>query len=169
MLDMLFLVLALTGQAADPLAPARAGKVQCSVPDIEKKTCMGLTTYTVKPDGNFEAVTILTVSPQPLIIMEVRSTGAVKDGAVCGPILASDFEQATFQMNGRPLDKAMADVIRPQILAAIAPLAGKMGCSRETPDGAVLKAEVTVDGVARPEMTQRVLWVSPADGYRVGI
>lgn len=171
MIEALFLVLAAAAPQAtsDPLAAAKAGKVQCANPNVEKKTCMGLTRYTVKPDGSFDTITTLMVAPQPVVTMEVKSSGTVKDGALCAPVRSADFEAATFQMDGKPADPAIASAIRTQVVASIAPLAGKMGCTHETPDGAVLKAEITLDGVARPDMTQRVLWVSPEDGYQLGL
>jgi hypothetical protein len=171
MIEALFLLLAAaTPQAAaDPLAPARAGKLQCANPNVEKKTCMGLTRYTVKADGSFESATTLVVAPQPLITMDVKSTGMVRDGALCSPIRKADFEAATFQMDGKPAEAAMATAIRDQVVASIAPLADKMGCGRETPDGASFKVEVTINGVPHPEMTQRGLWVRPDEGYKLGL
>jgi hypothetical protein len=169
MIEALFLVLASTSpQAADPLAPARAGKLQCANPNVEKKTCMSLTRYTVKPGGAFETATTVMIAPQPVVTMEVKSSGTVKDGALCAPIRTADFEAATFQMDGAALEATIAATIRGQVIASIAPMANKMGCTRETPDGAVARAEVTIDGVARPELTQRVLWVKPEDGYKLG-
>jgi hypothetical protein len=155
--------------AADPLASAKAGKLQCANPNVEKKTCMGLSSYKVKPDGSFESTTTMVIAPQPLITMEVKAPGTVKDGALCGPIRKADFEAATFRTDGKPLDEATANTIRAQVVGSITPMLDKMGCARETPDGAGFKAEVTLDGVAHPEMTQRVLWVKPEDGYKLGL
>lgn len=171
MIEALFLLLASTAPqaAADPLAAAKAGKLQCTNPNAEKKTCMGLSSYKVKADGSFDSTTTLIIAPQPLITMEVKSAGAVKDGAVCGPIRKADFEAATFKMDGKPLDEATAGTIRTQVVGAITPMLDKMGCTREVADGTGFKAEVTLDGVAHPEMTQRVLWVKPEDGYKLGL
>ncbi|NIJ18566.1 hypothetical protein FHS95_000235 [Sphingomonas naasensis] len=170
MIEALFLLLAGAPQAAaDPLAPARAGKVQCANPNVEKKTCMGLTSYKLNPDGSFETSTTLLIAPQPPITMDVKSSGKRVGDQLCAPIRKEDFEAATFKIDGTPLDAATATSIRGQILGSLAPMIGKMGCSRETPDGAVLKAEVTLDGVARPELTQRVLWVMPEDGFKLGL
>lgn len=158
MIEAIFLLMtaAAPQAAADPLAAAKAGKLQCANPNVEKKTCLGLTSYKVNPDGSFLTTTTVMVAPQPVVTMEVKSAGTVKDGALCAPIRTSDFEAASIRMDGKPADPAMS-------------LAGKMGCTRETPDGAVLKAEVTLDGVVRPELSQRTLWVSPQDGYKLGV
>jgi hypothetical protein len=168
MIALLLVLTTLSPQAADPIAAARAGKLQCANPNVEKKTCLSLTRYTVKAEGSFDSTTTVMVAPQPVITMEVKSSGTVKDGAFCAPIRTSDFEAASFQMDGKPADPAIASAIRAQIVASIASLAGKTGCTRESPDGAVSKAEVAIDGVVRPELSQRVLWVKPEDGYRLG-
>ena len=165
----LILLLAVPQTAADPLAPARAGKLQCANPNVEKKTCMGLTSYKLNGDGSFETTTTLLIAPQPPITMEVKSTGKLVGDQFCAPIRKEDIEAATFKMDGAPLDATTAGTIRAQILGSVTPMLGKMGCTRETPDGAVLKAEVTLDGIARPELTQRVLWVKPEDGYKLGL
>jgi hypothetical protein len=171
MIEAIFLLMtaAVPQVAVDPLAAAKAGKLQCANPNVEKKTCLGLTSYKVNPDGSFLTTTTVMVAPQPVVTMEVKSAGTVRDGALCAPIRTSDFEAASIQMDGKPADPAMAGAIRAQVVASIASLAGKMGCTRETPDGAVLKAEVTLDGVMRPELSQRTLWVSPQDGYKLGV
>jgi len=164
----LFLLAAAAPQATDPLAAAKAGKLQCTTPNMEKKTCLGLSSYKLNPDGSFVTTVTVMVAPQPVVTMEVKSAGTVKDGALCAPIRTADFEAAIFRMDGKPADPAMASAIRAQVVGSIAPLAGKLGCTRETPDGAAAKAEVTIDGVLRPELTQRVLWVKPEEGYKLG-
>lgn len=171
MIEALFLLLtAAAPQAgADPLASAKAGKLQCANPNVEKKTCLGLTSYKVNPDGSFMTTTTVMVAPQPVVTMEIKSAGMVKDGALCAPIHTSDFEAASIQMDGKPADPAMASAIRGQVVASIAPMNGKMGCTREMPDGVTAKAEVTIDGVVRPELGQRVLWVKPDEGYKLGL
>ncbi|ATY31484.1 hypothetical protein [Sphingomonas psychrotolerans] len=171
MIEALFLLLtAAAPQAvADPLAAAKAGKLQCANPNVEKKTCFSLTSYKVNSDGSFVTTTTVMVRPQPVVTMEVKSAGTIKDGALCAPILTSDFEAASLQVDGKPADPAMASPIRAQVVTSIAPLAGKMGCTREVPEGAMSRAEVMLDGVARPELSQRLLWVKPGDGYKLGL
>jgi len=41
-------------------------------------------------------------------------------------------------------------------------------CSTYVPADGSLLAKVTVDGASQPTMDQRVIWVSPTDGYKVG-
>jgi hypothetical protein len=169
---MLTLALALLAQAQaapDPLAPARAGKVQCIGPNREKKTCLGIATYKTGPDGSFESTVDVLVNPNPQIVMKTHAKGAVEGGGTCNVIRAEDYAAATFTLNGAPMDESMAATIRPRVAATIAPMAGKKGCSHERPEGDLLVSEVTIDGVARPDMTQKVIWISPTDGYTLGM
>jgi len=155
--------------AVDSLAAARSGKLQCSGPNVEKKTCMAISTYKVAADNSFESTVTILISPNPLITMTVKSKGKFEGSASCGPIRKADFEAATLQMDGKPVEEAMANAIRPQIVASIAPLDGKMGCAKEIADGATARVDVTLDGVARPEMTQRAIWVKTDEGYKIGM
>ncbi|MES2989231.1 MAG: hypothetical protein V4808_15120 [Pseudomonadota bacterium] len=167
MLTMLFLIAASASpQAADPLAPARAGKIQCVTPNEATKTCMGLSTYKINADGSFETSTTLLIAPTPLITMTVKSPGTVKDGALCGPVRKADFEAAAIEQDGQPANEAMAGAVRSQVAGAIAAMDGKMGCGTEAADGTVT---VTLDGVARPDMTQKTKWVDPSEGYKLGV
>jgi hypothetical protein len=170
MLEPLFLLLAMTGsQAADPLAPARAGKIECIGPNTEKKTCIGTAVYRPHADGSFDATVTAVVAPAPLITMETRTSGKAENGALCGVIHKSDYEAATFRIGGEPAPDAMATAIRGQVVGAVASLDGKTGCSKTRPDGDMLAVDVTVDGVARPELGQKAIWVAPADGYKLGV
>jgi hypothetical protein len=172
MFDALVILLAVAGPAtpaADPLAPARAGKIQCIAPNKPKKSCIGLGTYTVRPDGSFDAVMNVIVSPTPRITMETRSTGKVEGDAVCSTVLKQEYAEAKITIDGAPAEEATAQAIRGQIVGAVAPLEGKKACSREVPEGELSRVDVTVDGTARPELTQRVIWVRPDEGYTLGM
>jgi hypothetical protein len=169
MLTLALALLAAPQAAPDPLAPARAGKVQCVSPNREKKTCLAIASFVVKPDGGFDSVVRVMVNPAPAIVMETHTSGIVDGAQTCNTIRAEDYTAATFTMDGAPMDESMAATIRPQVAAAIAPMAGKKGCSLEKPEGDMIVSTVTIDGAARPEMTQKLIWVSPSDGYTLGM
>ena len=170
MIEALFLVLAASGaQAADPLAPARQGKIQCINPNAEKKTCMGFASYTVRADGTYDATATIMIAPAPAIAMETRSTGKVEGDQVCAVVRREDYTAATFTVDGKPADAATSEAIKGQILAAVASMEGKNACSRDKAEGNVMLAEMTLDGAARPDLNQRYIWVSPTDGYKLGM
>ena len=151
-------------QAADPLAPARDGQLQCHMPDKARKTCAALAGYTFAADGTILNQAEVMMNPSPLIVMRDESPVVVRDGAVCGPL--GGFEDAVFTIEGQPADPATADMIRGQVSAAFRQL-GTEGCTRYAPQGEGWLAEAVVDGRPRPDLNQTVIWVSPSDGYSV--
>lgn len=167
MLPLILALLAMPAPSPDPLAEARAGKVQCVSPSREKKTCLAIASFVVKP-GGFDSVVRVMVDPAPLVVMETHTSGTVEGDQTCNMIRAEDYAAATFTMDGKPMDESIAATIRAQVSAAIAPMAGKKGCSLERPDGDMIVSTVTIDGAAHPEMTQKRIWVSPNDGYTLG-
>jgi hypothetical protein len=168
MLSLMIALLAAPQAAPDPLAPARAGKIQCVSPNREKKTCLAIASFTVGPNGTFESTVKVLVNPTPAIVMETHAKGTTEGDSTCNLIRTEDYAAATFTMEGAPMDEAIAAAIRPQVAAAIGPMAGKKGCSHERPEGDLIVSEVTLDGVAHPEMTQKLIWVSASDGYVLG-
>jgi hypothetical protein len=156
-------------QSADPLAPARAGKYQCVVPNQEKKTCLGTTSYKVTGDG-YESTTQLFLAPTPLVTMEIHTRGTVKNGALCETIKLADFQAGTVYLNGKPADDATANAVKSQMTAAVSALDGKSACSTLKPgaDGLQMN-EVAIDGATRDDLSQKFVWVSPKDGYTLGM
>jgi hypothetical protein len=169
MLTLVLALLAAPQAVPDPLAPAREGKVQCVSPNREKKTCLAMTSYKAGPGGAFDSTVAVLVNPNPLIVMETRTKVTVESGATCSIIRAEDYAASTFTMNGAPMDESTASTIRTQVAAVIAPMAGKKGCSRERLEGDLLISEVTIGGVARHDMTQKMIWISPSEGYTLGM
>ncbi|RYY44768.1 MAG: hypothetical protein EOP59_05630 [Sphingomonadales bacterium] len=165
MLTALLIFAAAAPQTADPLAQARAGMVQCVMPNEAAKKCGGIASYKINADGTFETATVLLIAPTPLITMTVNSTGMVKDGALCGPVNKAEFAAAKIEMDGQPANEGVASAVRGQVGASVEAMDGKMSCGVEAADGTVT---VTLDGVARPELSQKVKWVKPTDGYTLG-
>ena len=151
--------------AADPLAPARAGKLQCDAPNPTAKSCRSLGAYTFASDGTISNKVEVMLAPQMGLTMTVTSQVSVKDGAVCGPFPA--FDQAAFSMNGQPADQPTTEAIRQQIGQATASMVGKEVCTTYKPDGEGFTAEATIGGQPSPRGPQKVIWVAPADGYKV--
>lgn len=168
MLSLIVALLAAPQAAPDPLAPARAGKIQCVSPNREKKTCLAIASFVVGPNGTFDSTVRVLVNPTPAIVMETHAKGTTEGDSTCNVIRAEDYAAATFTMEGAPMDEAVAASIRPQVTAAIGPMAGKKGCSRERPEGDLIASDVTLDGVAHPEMAQKLIWVNPGEGYTLG-
>jgi hypothetical protein len=168
--SLLLLTTAAAGPAADPLAPAREGKYQCVVPNIEKKTCVGTTSYKPGPGGSYESTTQLFLNATPLVTMELHTTGGTKDGQLCETIKLSDFQAGVVYMDGKPADGPTSNAVRSQMTAAVEALNGKTACSAFKPaDGGLLLNEVSIDGAVRADLSQKFIWVSAKDGYTLGM
>jgi hypothetical protein len=160
-------ILAFSAASADPLAEGFAGKQQCYRPNVEKKTCAALSGYSLRHDGAIVNTADVLLSPNPQVVMRTISTVQFKDEAVCGPMRKEDIQVATILVNGAPLPEDKAVSARAQIIGAMKSMLGREVCTTYVPDGDKLSAKVTVDGAAKPEYTQTVIWVAPEDGYRV--
>lgn len=167
-LALTLLLAAATPDATDPIGPAAQGKVQCYKPNTERKTCASTGAYTRRADGGIDNTAVVLVAANPLIVMEATSRVTMKGGAVCAPIVAADVDAARFTINGEPAPEDTAAKIKAALKGSMASLLGHEACTAFAPDGAVLRAEVSVDGKREPSMDQRVIWVSPQDGYSVG-
>lgn len=174
MLAGLLLLAALPQEApaasADPLAPARAGKIRCVSPNAANRTCQTIIRYTVRDDGGFDATVIGIVSRDPMVLLEYKSFGRIEEGGVCMMIRMHDFETGTLLYNGAPVGPSEGQRLRLQLQGAVQPIAGKKRCFRDQPgNGDDMLSVITLDGVAQPEMQQRVAWLSPEEGYAVGL
>ncbi|CAN5469526.1 hypothetical protein BH10PSE14_BH10PSE14_27380 [soil metagenome] len=164
---MLLLLLAAALGLDDPLAPAAAGKLQCHSPDVANKTCKSIASYQTGTDGVIRNTARLPLANEPPVALTLVSTVTVRDGAVCGFIAASDFDRGVIDVNGQALAAEKAQPIVAKVAAAMASFIGKEICTRYTANGAALMAHATIDGVAQPAFDQPVIWVDPAEGYRV--
>lgn len=168
---MLSLVLLLAGlQAApggaDPLAPARAGKLQCYSPSAATKSCRSLASYAFAADGSIANRAEVLLAPQVGLVMTTVSPVTVKNGAVCG--MLGDLSDAEFVMNGQPAAPQVADSIRERLGPVRAPMMGKEICTVYRPDGDGFITEATIGGQPTPPgAAQKVIWVAPSDGYGV--
>lgn len=165
---LLLAATAAAGQTADPVAPARQGKIQCVLPNQDKKTCLGMTSYRISGDG-YESATRLFLAPTPLITMEIRTRGTVKDGQFCETISLADFQNGKVLVNGAPADEATSSAVKSQMAAAVSSLDGKASCTAIKPaEGGLLLNELTIDGAVRSDLSQKFVWVGDKDGYKLG-
>ncbi|MDP1632651.1 MAG: hypothetical protein Q8L66_14645 [Caulobacter sp.] len=169
-MSLLVLVLAaagaVAGPAADPLAPARAGWLQCHTPDRSRKTCLALAGYRFAADGAILNEAQVLLSPDPLVTLTTVSPVVVRDGAVCGPF--EGLDTASVAVRGQPADAGTTAAVRQQMIAAMAAYIGKEGCTTYAPAGDGLIGHVTLGATRRPDLDQPVLWVDPAEGWVVG-
>ncbi len=168
---MLFALLALAAAPAGaypaPLAPAAQGQVQCYAP-TDHKTCASIAGYVANGDGTFANVALVMLSKQPVVVMQTTTPVSIKQGAVCGAIHSQDVIGGSLTVNGQAVPADKATPLLTRIAASLDPILGHEICTVYTSDGATLTARATMDGKAQPDQDQKMIWVSPAQGYKVG-
>lgn len=173
MIAALLLAGLLTGQSlpaapADPLAPAREGKLRCVSPNPARLTCQAIIRYKVDSDGDFDATVTGLVSRDSPVLLRYKTFGRVEQGGVCVMVRTSDFQNGTLLSSGRPLAPNADNAMRLQVLDAVQPIQGKKRCYQDRTEDGVTRSVVTLDGVAHPELSQTVMWVSRGEGYAIG-
>jgi len=147
------------------IAPAAEGKLQCYRPDRAKKTCVSLTGYKAAGNGVFDNAAEVSV----LGSFVMRSTTKVRvvGDRVCGPMSPADIANATILRDGEPESQAQQGQIKAVLLDTMGATLGKEVCTAYLPAGPDLLAAVYVAGARTESLDEKVIWVSPADGYRV--
>ena len=165
---MLSLILAMALQAApavDPLAPARIGDVQCYGADPVRRTCKAMGGYSFEADGRILNKAEVVLQDSPLVTMTTVSPVTLKDGAVCGPL--SGVDKAQIAVRGRRLPESEAASIRVQLMESMKDVLGQEVCTTYRRSGDWWIAQVTMNGVARQDMSDTLLWVPPSAGYTI--
>lgn len=154
-------------QNDDILAPARAGQLQCFEPNAAAKTCQSLGSYVFHANGAIDNVAEILLAPQPVIVMRASGPVTVENNSICGPLRAEDIAAATFTVNGAAASDAEAGQIRSAMQQQLAPMIGVQNCMTAVADGEGFRADSTIGGTPRPELSQRMIWVGANDGWRV--
>lgn len=150
---------------ADPLAPARSGKLLCQTPNAAAKTCRMLTDYSFGADGQVTKREDVLLTRSPWLSVKVSAPVMVKDGAVCG--LLEGTEKAEVFTEGRHADAETTAKIRNGLRQLYSPYQGKDACTSYTANGDVYDAALSIGGVASKGRPEPVIWVDPADGWAV--
>lgn len=151
----------------DPIGPAAEGKLQCYGPDPVRRTCSALAGYRSDGKGGFLNDAEVLISHRTGLVMRTVEPVIVREGAVCGQITRAAHEKAEFLVNGQPLAGEGAKQARATLAQLDAPLFDREICTRYPPEDDHLVAKATLAGKADAFPDQKVIWVSPAEGYRV--
>jgi len=168
---VLALLAALVGDAPpafpDPIAPASEGKAQCYSPNIARKVCASLAIYGRGADGGLVNTTTVLLANAPPITMTTVSNVTDSNGRLCGVMQIAELDAAKFTVSGAPADAARADQLHTAVANAFASIIDHTLCVSFVVDGSGFTARSTLDSVPRPTLDQRVIWVSPTDGWKV--
>ena len=153
--------------ADNPLAPALAGKLECTSPDDQRKTCRSITQYTHLDGPNYSGSATILLSPQGPVVLLTKSPAVVRGNAVCGTIKRDDLTSGQLQVGDRYLRVAEAAPILERIATQLAPIIGKEICQTYESSAQGMIEHGTIDGVSQPKGDERVKWIGPTDGYVV--
>src|SRR5579872_861686 len=155
------------GRLPSPIAPASDGKLQCYGPNTETKSCKALAGYEVAAGGGIVNPMTSLLSTGPRITLRDVTPVRIKSNQVCAVAGRNDFESATFEVEGEPATAAQSAMLKRRLEAAEKRFFGHEICIAYVTVGDEIVAESSVDGVFRPAMNQKVMWVSPDDGFQV--
>jgi hypothetical protein len=154
---------------SDPIAPAATGQLQCYSPDTTRKTCSSLASYKPGANGAIDNLAVVLISKDSAVTMETVTQVNIKADQVCGKIRSQDLDAARFKVGGQLLDPNQAVQLREQMRRSYVQIFDREICTAYIHQGGILLAKATIDGAPMPAtVDQRVMWVSPDDGYRVG-
>jgi hypothetical protein len=156
-----------TGKNSDPLASAARGLVECYTPDDQRKTCRVIASYTALGGGRYDSSSLMLVSPQGPITLEINAPLVVKSGQACGTIQRRQLEAASVRVAGRLVDRATTDRIWAAVEQSLEPMINREVCTAYTSSASGMTATNIVDGRWLVDDEQQVKWIRPRDGYRV--
>lgn len=151
----------------DVLAQSQAGKMLCSNPDVNTKTCSTIDTFSKSADGTITDVGEVLISPDQAVTLEVSTTVQIENVTVCGMMALGDLEKGQVRVNGTLLPPERNAAAMKKLVEKLRPLAGRKVCEAlRLEDGQLLKygqvERVDINLPGKP-----VRWVMQDDGYRV--
>ncbi|MBC7497875.1 MAG: hypothetical protein H7243_12085 [Sphingomonadaceae bacterium] len=169
MLALAILMMAQTAVPGDgnPLAPALAGKIKCTLPDTARKTFRSLATYTPVSGGGYSCASTILIAAHGPIIIENTSPVFVRGRAVCGTISHQDFLGASLRLGSRRLTAAEAAPLLAKIDVAMTKVIGHEICQTYEATAGGLVEQASVDGQYQADRDQLIEWVDPQEGYSV--
>ena len=146
----------------DILSWARNKHVQCFQPDIQKKTCKIMVSYSFEADGRIMATAQMLMDETGPALLVVTSPVVVKGGALCGQL--DYLPNARFVVAGRPATPAQDAGYR--LMLSVAPRKGEI-CARWIGDGNGYMVHGSLDGKPKKDFDQRMIWVEAGEGFVV--
>lgn len=168
---MLILLLALASAASPPetdmLAQFKAGRMLCSNPDSNTKTCSTIDRLTLRADGVMIDTGETLLALDKPVTLEVASVAHFEAGALCGTMDVADLRNGIVRADGVPLPADRNALALEKLTAALQPLAGRKICEGlRLQDGQLVKIG-QAERFDLPLPGKPVRWIMPDEGYRV--
>ena len=165
---VVFTVPSLAASFPEPIARAADGQLQCYSPDKANKTCSALASFAPGKERQIITTAVILISTNPLIIMKGTASVLTRSGELCGVLSEQNIEDASFSDGNDALDSTQGMLLRKVMEVSLQNVFGHEVCGSYVAKGATLFAQAKLDGEPMSGAAQRVTWVAPADGYRVG-
>ena len=123
--------------------------------------------FSRSPNGVVDNTATVMLAAKPLVLMRTVSTVTAKQGRLCSVMHQSDIAAARFTIDGEPADVDHSAELEVAVAKAFAPIIEHEVCIVFEPDGSEFVAHTSLDGLPRPGLDQRVLWVSSAEDWQV--
>lgn len=144
---------------------ADQGFLECSRPDVRRKTCRAIGSYERIREGVYASTTLMAVGNGATL--EIYTPVWLVDGAFCGSIREQDVMTAIVRLRGREVAAHIAAPALQHALRQLGPVIEQEACVRFEPSGEAYIAKTSIGGEYRAEHDTAVKMVSPSDGYRV--
>ena len=155
----LFLVLGISPARAadDPWAAARAGKIECTDPDFDKKTCSGMGTYTFNNDGSATTIERGYFDPWPDLLVYSAIRVTFEGSRSCHILTTEDIALFTFERHGKAVSTDEAEATRQQFMDMSREQFGRNFCVDISPYGSIF--------TELPDATKHIAYIDAADGF----
>ena len=161
------MVLIAATQEADPLAPAREGKIACVAPDRAARTCGSTISYVRNTDGSYRTTTTLILAFAPRTTMVGHADVTASAGMVCEVYRPETVDAAEVFVDGVPASDAVAGRWRAELRRDLTAYEGRKMCATYRQQGDTIVTTTTMDGAFQQGWGSTLIWVSPDDGYRL--
>jgi hypothetical protein len=156
----------------NPLAPALAGKILCTAPDLTNKTCKDLSRFTKQPNGNYTRDSDGAMSEPINLRLAGHYPTYVKQNMFCYAWDKADMETATIWQNQR----VIAGTEKETLINAIDLLAKSYGlkevCEKLEPANICIKEVLRITSIFEPNPLgdeapdiEYAIWVTEREGY----
>ena len=157
----------LTGMGTDFTTEIRTGKMLCSNPDMNTKTCTAIATFNIGEDGTATETTELLMSPNPPITLEMSVPVEIQGSVNCGKLTIPQMQKGRLRIDGTLLPADQNKEAMAKIIEKLGFMADKRACDELRIEAGQLIKVGQVDGINVNLPGKPVTWIGVEDGFRV--
>jgi hypothetical protein len=151
----------------DMLAQFAAGKLLCTAPDIEHKTCATIDQVIIRDDGTLIDTGETLIPGSQSATLETSSRAEMDDGALCGILDLADVRKGVVRVNGSPLPSSRNASVIARLSSLYSASEGARVCERLSITNGHLIRSANIEGAVDSPPDQSARWITRDEGYRV--